>query len=169
MAPCACPGSYSPTRSESWAPDHPAFLLTREHPALDRAGRRRRRRRGGGLDELLPDQERVLGTRPSGTLRTRDNLAFWTGQPGDATETRRLYPELLPDQERVLGPATIRHLTHPRQPSSGPGRPETAAGALRLFRELLPDLERVLGPDHPYTLATRNAIAYWLLAKKRGQ
>jgi hypothetical protein len=43
-------------------------------------------------------------------------------------------------------------------------------GALRLARELLPDMERVLGPGHPYSLATRNAIAYWasLLAKKRG-
>ena len=51
-------------------------------------------------------------------------------------------------------------------------KPITAAVTLALAAEgligldepvdrLLPDLVRVLGPDHPYTLTTRNNIAYW--------
>jgi hypothetical protein len=38
------------------------------------------------------------------TLITRNNIAFWTGQTGDAREALRLSEALLPDRERVLGP-----------------------------------------------------------------
>jgi hypothetical protein len=55
------------------------------------------------LRELLPDQERVLGRDHPDTLGTRSNIAYWTGQTGDADEALRLFRELLPDQERVLG------------------------------------------------------------------
>jgi hypothetical protein len=52
----------------------------------------------------LPDRERVLGPEHPGTLTTRLNIAYWTGQTGDVREALRLSKELLPDQERVLGP-----------------------------------------------------------------
>ncbi|HSV65487.1 MAG TPA: tetratricopeptide repeat protein [Mycobacteriales bacterium] len=38
------------------------------------------------------------------TLTTRGNIAFWTGETGDAAEALRLFRELLPDLQRVLGP-----------------------------------------------------------------
>jgi hypothetical protein len=38
------------------------------------------------------------------TLSTRNNIAHWTGELGDAREASRLFRELLPDLERVLGP-----------------------------------------------------------------
>ena len=37
------------------------------------------------------------------TLRTRNNIAYWTGETGDAQEALRLFRALLPDRERVLG------------------------------------------------------------------
>ena len=58
--------------------------------------------------ELRPDQEEVLGPRHPDTLTTRGNIAFSTGEAGDAAEALRLYRELLPDQEQLLGP---RHPT----------------------------------------------------------
>ena len=42
--------------------------------------------------ELLPDRERVLGRDHPYTLRTRNNIAAWTGEVGDAREALRLFP-----------------------------------------------------------------------------
>jgi hypothetical protein len=63
------------------------------------------------FEALLPDQGRVLGADHPDTLRTRNNIAGWTGQCGEAREALRLFEALLPDQERVLGadhPETLR-------------------------------------------------------------
>ncbi|MGH8593742.1 MAG: tetratricopeptide repeat protein, partial [Gammaproteobacteria bacterium] len=43
------------------------------------------------------------GTDHPDTLTTRNNIADWTGQAGEAREALRLFRELLPDQMRVLG------------------------------------------------------------------
>ena len=45
----------------------------------------------------------MLGRDHPDTLTTRNNIAYWTGEVGDAREALRLFTELLPDQERVLG------------------------------------------------------------------
>ncbi len=61
--------------------------------------------------ELLPDRERVLGRDHPDTLRTRNNIAHWTGRVGEAREALRLFAELRLDMERVLGrdhPDTLR-------------------------------------------------------------
>ena len=55
------------------------------------------------FEELLPDRVRVLGPDAPYTLRTRRNIAFWTGEAGDAAGALRLFEELLEDQVRVLG------------------------------------------------------------------
>ena len=110
-----------------------------------------------GCEELLPDQERVLGADHPDTLITRGNIASWTGQCGDPAEALRLYRTLLPDQERVLGPDHPNTLTTRNNIAAWTGECGDPAGALRLLRELLPDRERVLGrgpsrhPDAPAT------------------
>ena len=74
-----------------------------QHRVLDRRGAGTRGRRCGCSPSLLPDQERVLGRDHPNTLTTRNNIAHWTGEMGDAREALRLFPRVLPDQERVLG------------------------------------------------------------------
>jgi hypothetical protein len=105
--------------------------------------------------------ESKLGPDHLETLRTRYNIAAWTGGAGDAREALRLFAELLPDRERVLGhdhPDTLRTRSNI---ATCTGEVGDAREALRLFAELLPDMERVLGRDHPTTLAIRNNIAGW--------
>ena len=46
----------------------------------------------------------MLGPDHPETLGTRHNIAYWTGECGDAAGALRLLRDLLPDQERVLGP-----------------------------------------------------------------
>jgi hypothetical protein len=53
---------------------------------------------------LLPDQIRVLGPDHPDTLTARGNVAFFTGEAGDAGGALALSRALLPDQIRVLGP-----------------------------------------------------------------
>jgi hypothetical protein len=95
------------------------------------------------------------------TLTTRNNIAQWTGQCGDAAGALRLLTALLPDRERVQGPDHPESLTIRNNIAQWTGEYGNAAGALRLFTALLPDEERVLGPDHPATLANRGNIAGW--------
>ena len=95
------------------------------------------------------------------TLITRSNIAYWTGECGDAAGALRLLRELLPDRERVLGPDHPSTLATRGDIARWTGESGDPAGALRLSRELLPDQRRVLGPDHPDTLATRGDIATW--------
>ena len=47
--------------------------------------------------------ESKLGPDHPDTLTTRNNIARWTGDAGDAREALRLFAELLADRERVLG------------------------------------------------------------------
>ncbi|MEF8713334.1 MAG: tetratricopeptide repeat protein [Accumulibacter sp.] len=101
----------------------------------------------------------MLGNDHPDTLTTRNNVAGWTGQTGDARAALELYQALLPDQQRVLGndhPETLRtraNLAH------WTGETGDARAATALYQALLPDQQRVLGNDHPDTLRTRNAIA----------
>lgn len=79
-----------------------------------------------------------VGEAHPDTLTTRANIAFWTGQSGDAREALRLFRELLPDMERVLGPDHPATLTTRANIASWTGETGDAREALRLFRELLP-------------------------------
>ena len=51
-----------------------------------------------------PRIQGALGADHLDTLAARHQLAYWTGQAGDAVGALRLYREVLADNERVLGP-----------------------------------------------------------------
>jgi hypothetical protein len=53
---------------------------------------------------LLSVMGRVLGAEHPDTLTTRNNLAGWTGEAGDAAGARDQFAALLSIRERVLGP-----------------------------------------------------------------
>ena len=87
----------------------------------------------GLLSRLLPDQQRVLGGNQPDTLTTRNNIAGWTGEVGDAREALRLFTELLPDMERVLGRDHPNTLTTRNNIAGWTGEVGDARGALRLL------------------------------------
>ena len=93
--------------------------------------------------------ESKLGPDHPDTLTTRHNIAFWTGEVGDAREALRLFPELLPDRERVLGRDHPDTLTTRHNIASWTGEVGDAREALRLFAELLPDHGAGAGPRPP--------------------
>ena len=65
--------------------------------------------------QLLPDQEEVLGPRHPNTLETRGDIAAWTGEAGDAASALTLFQQLLPDLLDVLGACRPRHPRRPQQ------------------------------------------------------
>jgi tetratricopeptide (TPR) repeat protein len=95
------------------------------------------------------------------TLTARGNVAFWTGQAGDANKALELLEALLPDTERVFGPDHPHTLTDRSNIVAWTGKAGDAKRALTLSTNLLPDLERVLGPDYPETLIMRGLKAKW--------
>ena len=55
------------------------------------------------LAALLPTEEQLQGPEHPSTLITRCNLAYSTGEAGDAAGARDQLAALLPIHERVLG------------------------------------------------------------------
>ena len=94
-------------------------------------------------------------------LAIRSEIAYWTGEVGDAREALRLSSELLPDLEHALGPHHPDTLTTRNNIAHWTGELGDTREALRLYTELLPNREHALGPHHPNTLTTRGHIAYW--------
>jgi hypothetical protein len=102
-----------------------------------------------------------LGKDHADTLRTRSNIAAWTGRTGDAPAALRLSQELLPDRVRLLGkdhPHTLRTRSNIAAWTGETGKTQEA---LWLFQELLRDQVCLLGKDHSDTLRTRHNIAFW--------
>jgi len=95
------------------------------------------------------------------TLATRRNLAYWTGEAGDAAGARDQFAALLPLCERVLGPENWLTLTVHRELARCTGRARDGTGARDRLTALLPICERVLGPEHRLTLAVRHELATW--------
>ena len=100
----------------------------------------------------------MLGRDHPLTLRTRHNIAHWTGETGDAREALRLFTDLLPDQERVLGrdhPDTLKTL---RRVGIYAIRCGDSEEGCRWLREGLTRAEGRFGPDHPLTRGFQDAI-----------
>jgi hypothetical protein len=95
----------------------------------------------------------------SDTFRTRNNLARWRGQGGDAAGAVREYEQLLADLDRVLKPGDPRAFTVRGNLAAMRGEGGDVAGAVSEYEQLLADRLRILGPDDPDTLITRNNLA----------
>src|SRR5262249_17920052 len=86
-----------------------------------------------------PRIQRALGPHNRVSLWARSQVAYWTGEAGDARRALRLYQELLPDLIRLLGPDHPDTLTTRSNIATWTGDVGDAREALRLFQELLPD------------------------------
>jgi hypothetical protein len=95
------------------------------------------------------------------TLATRHELAYWTGQAGDATRARNQFAALVPIREQALGPDHPDTLATRHELARWTGMAGGAAEARDQFAALLPLRERTLGSDHPALLATRHELARW--------
>src|ERR1035438_1061540 len=94
-----------------------------------------------------------------GALAARSELAYSTGQAGDAAAARDQFAALLPVAARVLGPDHPDTLAPRASLAYWTGQAGDAAAARDLFAALLPVTESVLGPENPDTLTNRHNIA----------
>ncbi|WP_165913468.1 tetratricopeptide repeat protein [Marichromatium gracile] len=113
------------------------------------------------LQTLLADQIRILGPDHTGTLTTRNNIAYWQAESGAIKEALAAFEALLADQTRILGPDHPDTLTTRNNIALWQAESGAIAAALAAFEALLADQTRILGPDHPDTLSMRNNIAAW--------
>ncbi len=103
--------------------------------------------------ELLPDQERLLGTDHSSTLSTRASIAYYTEDNGDSSAA------LLADQERVLGadhPDTVLNRYRLGDVLQAQSQLEQAEAEYRVVLAAETDW---LGVDHPDNLTVRYQVA----------
>ena len=141
QSPRCCPSGAG---ARPRAPGHPGH--PRQPRLLDRGGGGRGRR---------PRPVRRAAARPRAGPRPRApghpdrparNLAYWTGEAGDAAGARDQFAALLPVRERVLGPEHPDTLHTRLNLARWTGAAGDAAGARDQFAALLPVMERVSGP-----------------------
>ncbi|MFF4198333.1 tetratricopeptide repeat protein [Nonomuraea sp. NPDC001831] len=94
-------------------------------------------------------------------LSIRHNLAYYTGQAGDAAAARDQFAALLPVEERVLGADHPDTLTTRHNLARWTGEAGDAVTARDQYPALLLIHERVKGAEHPDTLTARHNLAYW--------
>jgi Trypsin-like peptidase domain/Tetratricopeptide repeat len=105
--------------------------------------------------------ERVFGSEHTETLFTRANLAYWTGEAGDAAAARDQYAALLPVFERVFGDEHAETLFTRANLALRTGEAGDPAAARDQYAALLSLRERVSGPEDAATLSVRAALARW--------
>jgi hypothetical protein len=116
------------------------------------------------LYQLIADAYReddAYGPEHRDTLVAHVNLAYWTGEAGDAAGARDQFAALLPIQERVMGPKDPRTLADRGGLAIWTGEAGDAAGARDQLAVLLPIEEQILGPEHPDTVTTGRNLARW--------
>ena len=119
---------------------------------------------GRDLFQLIADaygEDDAYGPEHRDTLIARANLAYWTGEAGDAAGARDQFAALLPIQGQVTGREHPQTLTDRGGLAYWTGQAGDAAGARDQFAALLPIQERVLGAEHPDTVTTRHNLARW--------
>jgi hypothetical protein len=115
------------------------------------------------LFQLIADApvEDAYGAEHPDTLAARANLAYWTGEAGDAAAARDQFAALLPVYERMSGPEHPAFLDVRANLARWTGAAGNAAAARDQFAALLPVRERVSGPEHPAFLDVRANLARW--------
>ncbi|MFG2387000.1 tetratricopeptide repeat protein [Streptomyces avermitilis] len=111
--------------------------------------------------DMAATAARQLGPEHPDTLASRHNLAYWTGEAGDAAGAARTLAELLTDQRRIMSddhPDTLATRHNLADLHGAAGDP---AGAVAELSELHGWCIRVFGDEHPDTLAVRHGLAYW--------
>ena len=113
-------------------------------------------------EQLIPDQEQLLGRDHPGTLTSRLNLAIAYRAAGRTIEAIPLYDQTLAARERVLGPDHPDTLASRNNLAVAYRDAGRTSEAITLYDQTLAARERLLGPDHPDTLTSRNnlAVAY---------
>ncbi|MFE7217067.1 tetratricopeptide repeat protein, partial [Streptomyces sp. NPDC057611] len=107
----------------------------------------------------LDASTRLHGHDHSGTLVSRNNLAYAYESAGDLGRAIPMYEQTLTDRERTLGddhPDTLasrNNLAYAYESAGDLGR------AIPMYEQTLTDRERTLGDNHPSTLASRNNLA----------
>jgi hypothetical protein len=114
------------------------------------------------LSQLIADahmEADAYGPDHPDTRNARYDLAYWTGEAGDAAGARDQFAALLSTEEGVLGPDHPSTLITRHELARWTGEAGNAARARDLFAVLVPIEERVLGPEHPHTLTARHELA----------
>ena len=99
--------------------------------------------------QVLRAREETRGAEHPDTLTARDNLAWWTGQAGDAAGARDQLAALVPVRERVSGAEHPHTLTARSHMARWTGEAGDTAGARGQFAALLPVLRAGLGRRAP--------------------
>jgi tetratricopeptide (TPR) repeat protein len=110
-------------------------------------------------EQLLADQERILGPDHPYTLNARNSLALAYRAAGRTAEAISLDEQTLAVRERLLGPDHPDTLTSRRNLANGYRDAGRTEEAISLDEQTLAVRERLLGPDHPSTLDSRHNLA----------
>jgi hypothetical protein len=116
------------------------------------------------LFQLIADaygEDDAYGPEHRDTLIARANLAYWTGEAGDAAGARDQFAALLPIQGQVMGREHPQTLTDRGGLAYWTGKAGDPAAARDQYADLLPIQTRVLGDEHPKTVTTRHNLARW--------
>ena len=118
------------------------------------------------LCRLIADARRdndAYGPEAPGTPWTaRDDLAYWTGEAGDAAGARDQYAALAARaRSGCWAPSTRTPWTPGTASPSGPGRRGMRPMPGTSSPPCCPSTKRVLGAEHPGTLFARDHLAYY--------
>ena len=110
-------------------------------------------------EQLVADQERVLGPDHPDTLTSRNDLAIAYWDVGRTDEAITLHEQTLTDQEQTLGPDHPETLRSRNNLAYYYYAADRTGEAIALHEQTLADCERILGPGHLETLRSRNNLA----------
>jgi uncharacterized protein DUF4062/tetratricopeptide repeat protein len=116
------------------------------------------------LRKALTDAQALTGSSrldPIQLLQMQSDLAWWTGQAGDATEARQLAREVAADSARILGPEHRQTISSRLNVARWTGESGDTAEALRLAREVAAESSRILGEEDRALMSARFEVAVW--------
>ena len=120
------------------------------------------------LEQLLAQQERLLGYENLRTLRTRDGLASAYLRAGRAADAIPVFEGIYDHWKRLFGPYHPETLRARAKLVDARANAYLAAGrvtnAVLVFERNAASREQAFGSDHPYTLRAREELANARLA-----